>query len=807
MATEAKDIVARPRGSSDPVEMDLPIEGMTCAACATRIERKLAKEPGVQDSVVNYATEAAHVEFDAAAIPTKSVVDAIRAAGYDVRKETLQLGDLSNGSKSLLSEIESLPGVISVTSGSEGIDVEIVASDVVRRAVESIAGIEQSMSARHAEHGVLSVEPINRLKRKLILAVILSIPVVIISMSHGLLDFPGSRWLLLVLSAPVVFWAGSDFFTGAWTAAKHRATDMNTLVALGAGSAYVFSAIATVAPSVVSTSAAMPDIYFEAAAVIVTLILVGRYLEARAKGKTGQAIQALISLQPETATVVMEDGTEHEVPVDHVDVNSNLLIRPGEAIPLDARIVSGTSSIDESMLTGEPIPIDKNVGDEVFGGTINTSGAIVVNVVRAQADSTLQKIVETVQRAQSSKAPIQRIADRVAGIFVPIVIVIASIAAVVWYMIGPDPVLTNAMVRFVTVLIISCPCALGLATPTAIMVGTGRAARKGVLIAEGSALETGASIDTIVLDKTGTITVGKPTVTSVTTADGQSAEVLVRLAASVEMYSEHPIARAIVDYAEAAGLARLKAQDFKASAGFGVTATVDSNIVRVGRKTFASNGIINSDAWPTIQGEAAGETLVYVSSGGKPVGVLALHDVARSTSIEAISRLRTRDRRVIMVTGDNEEAGRNIARKVGIDEVFAGVTPQGKADAIADLRLKSGLVAMVGDGINDAPALAAADVGIAIGDGTDIAVKASDVTLMRNDLNAAADFLDISAATMATIKQNLFFAFIYNIVLIPVAAGVLFPAYGLLLSPILASAAMALSSVSVVGNSLRLRSA
>ncbi|MFB3132328.1 MAG: copper-translocating P-type ATPase, partial [Rhodothermales bacterium] len=645
------------------------------------------------------------------------------------------------------------------------------------------------------------------LKRRFIIAALLSLPVLVISMAHGVLDFPGARWVLLALTTPVVVWAGRTFFTGAWRALRHHAADMNTLVALGVGSAYGYSLVATVFPGWFSSIGRMPDLYFEAAAVIVTLILMGRTLEARATGQTSAAIEKLLGLQAKTARV-QRGGQTIEVPLAQVLLGDRVVVRPGEKIPVDGVLVEGASAVDESMITGEPLPVDKYENDTVVGGTINRTGAFVVEVTRIGAETTLQQIVRLVRQAQGRKAPIQRLADKVAGFFVPAVLLVALATFVVWFDVGPDPRLTQALLAFVTVLIIACPCALGLATPTAIMVATGKAASHGILIKGGDAIERIHDIDLVVLDKTGTITEGAPRLTDVLPTGGWSEEALLGLAASAETRSEHPIGEAIVAAAQERGVTFSDVEAFHSRTGLGIEARVGGHDVLIGNAAFLRKHDLTPAAWPRVASALSeqGKTAVLVAIDGEPAGALAVADAVRPTSKAAVEALHELGVEVAMITGDAEATARAVARDVGIDYVAAGVLPGDKAEAIRRFQEQGRVVAMVGDGINDAPALAQADVGVAIGTGADVAIEASDVTLMRDDLGAVAEAFRLSRRTLRTIKQNLFFAFVYNVIGIPIAAGVLYPFFGILLSPILASGAMALSSVSVVTNSLRLRS-
>jgi Cu+-exporting ATPase len=743
---------------------------MTCAACARRIERALSKTPGVRSAAVNFATARATVGYDPAATAPEHLVDAVREVGYG-------------------------------------------AEDATRREIATEPERDAEQLAQEAEY--------REVRRAFWIAAALSAPVLAIAMSHGripALDFPGANWVQLALATPVVFHCGARFFRGAWAALRHRAADMNTLIALGTGAAYVYSVAATVGPGLFAAAgehagmagmagAPMVPVYFEAASVIIALILLGRMLESRARGRTSDAIRRLIGLQAKTARVVRA-GQEIDVPIETVVPGDLVAVRPGEKIPVDGVMVEGASAVDESMLTGESLPVEKGPGDEVFGATINKTGAFRFRATKVGKDTVLQQIVRMVQQAQGSKAPIQRLADVVSGIFVPIVLAIAAGAFVVWFLVSPEETrLATALVNFVSVLIIACPCALGLATPTAIMVGTGRGAENGVLIKGGESLERAHKLQVIVLDKTGTITRGEPTLTDAIAANGFSENELLRLAASAERSSEHPLGEAIVAAANAKGLVLASAASFKAIAGHGVEATVEGRAVLLGNATLMSERGIEHDELEQPAKELAsdGRTPMFVAVDSALAGLIAVADPVKPESTEAVAALRRMGIEVVMITGDNRRTAEAVARQVGVDRVLAEVLPEGKASEIKRLQQQGKLVGMVGDGINDAPALAQADVGIAIGTGTDVAIEASDVTLIRGDLRGVVAAIALSHATIRTIKQNLFWAFFYNVASIPVAAGLLYPFTGWLLSPIIASAAMSLSSVSVVTNSLRLR--
>jgi len=589
-------------------------------------------------------------------------------------------------------------------------------------------------------------------------------------------------WLELVLASPVVLWAGWPIFERAWASIVHRSLNMFTLIGMGAGTAYLYSLVSTVLPG------RQLALYFEPAAVIVCLVLLGQVLELRARSQTSSAIKALLKLAPETARRIQPDGTEDDVALDRVHPGDLLRVRPGERVPVDGVVVEGSSFVDESMITGEPIPVEKAAGSRATGGTVNGTGAFVMKAEHVGAETLLARIVQMVSEAQRSRAPIQRLADRVSAVFVPTVIAVAVVTFVIWALIGPQPRLAYALVNAVAVLIIACPCALGLATPMSIMVGTGRGATSGVLIRNAEALEGLEKVDTLVVDKTGTLTEGKPKLVS--TPDDE----MLRLAASVEKLSEHPLAAAIVAGALERNLVLSKAEQFESVTGQGVTAIVDGHRVSVGKPATPGSGANES-----------GQTIVHVTIDGQPAGTLGLADPIKPSAREAIESLHRDGLRIVMLTGDNRSAAEVVARALGIDEVQADVLPDGKADAIAKLQAQGRIVAMAGDGINDAPALARADVGIAMGSGTDVAMESAAITLVKGDLRGIVRARALSKATMRNIRQNLFFAFVYNLIGVPVAAGALYPFFGLLLSPVIASAAMTFSSVSVIGNALRLR--
>jgi len=659
--------------------------------------------------------------------------------------------------------------------------------------------------------------------RRFWVGVALSVPVLVLGMGadlfesiDDLLSPAASSWTQLVLASPVVLWGGWPFFQRGWASVRTRNLNMFTLIAMGTGVAWLFSVVATVAPGIFPDAFRMDgavDVYFEAAAVITTLVLLGQVLELRAREQTSGAIKALLDLSPKTARRVRDDGSDEEVSLDSVQIGDRLRVRPGEKVPVDGVVEEGRSSVDESLVTGESMPVTKTVGDPVIGGAINSTGGFVMRAERVGRDTLLSRIVAMVAEAQRSRAPIQRAADRVAGVFVPVVIAVAVIAFIVWAVVGPDPRLAHGLVVAVAVLIIACPCALGLATPMSIMVGVGRGARMGVLIKNAEALEQLEKVDTLVVDKTGTLTEGRPAVTQVvpaSRADGEpfaDVDEILRLAAGVERASEHPLADAIVAAATEKGIVIPEVSDFDSPAGRGVIGLVEGRRVLLGNATFAGSQDVDTSA---LADEAdrlrsEGATAIFVGIDGQPAGIVAIADPVKATTPAALTALRDDGVEVVMLTGDNQVTADAVARRLGVDRVEAEVLPDHKADVVKRLRAEGRVVAMAGDGVNDAPALAAADVGIAMGTGTDVAIESAGVTLLNGELTGIVRARRLSARTMANIRQNLVFAFIYNAAGIPIAAGVLYPVTGILLSPMIAAAAMALSSVSVIGNALRLR--
>jgi Cu+-exporting ATPase len=761
-----------------PRALALDIEGMTCASCVNRIERYLRKVEGVEDATVNLATERATV-VAGPEVGVDAIIAAVEEAGYDAR--LIVDGDANARPGSSASKAE---------------------PQAAQRETVPATG-ETSFQQRHLAD----------VRRRLIVATALTVPLLLglarMTVAPFLPEILTEPFLQLAFATPVQFYAGWPFYRGAWKVLRHRATDMNTLIAVGTSAAYFYSLAAILFPGFFTAAGIDPAtaLYFDTAAVIVTLILLGRFLEARARSHTSDAIRRLVGLAPRTARVIRE-GAERDVPIEDVVRGDIVLVRPGERVPVDGIVREGSSAVDESMVTGESMPVTKRSGDEVVGGTLNASGAFRFEATRVGRDTVLAQIVRLVQEAQGSKAPIQRLADVVTGYFVPAVLGIAALTFVVWLVLGPEPAFNLALLNTIAVLIIACPCALGLATPTSIMVGTGKGAENGVLFRNAEALELLHRVRAIVLDKTGTLTEGRPRVTDLVADDGADEGSVLRLVAIAERGSEHPLGEAIVRYAgEERGLQLGDPEGFEATSGGGIKATVDGRRVLVGKPAFlADQGIDPGSLREAGERLAAeGKTPVYAAVDGRPVAVLGIADTLKGGSREAVAELHRLGFEVIMLTGDNETTARAIARQAGVDRVLADVRPDEKAAQVRKLQAEGKLVAMVGDGVNDAPALAQADVGIAIGTGTDVAIESAPVTLMSGDLRGVVTAIALSRATLANIKQNLFWAFAYNVALIPLAAGALYPFTGILLDPILAAAAMALSSVTVVSNALRLR--
>lgn len=742
----------------------ISIEGMSCAACVSRVEKALKESPGVIDASVNLATSTAYIDYLPEETSVSDMVAAVESAGYKAGPQEMFREEAGEGNRP-----------------------------------DGLESISHSREYR-------------ALRNKWMVAAVISIPVLIFGY-HDFLPFlagisPGVTrliWMLIGLSMLfVMLWSGGHFFTGALGAFKYRTADMNTLVAMGTSSAWIYSTIAVLAPGLFPQGQAEP--FYDVVGVLITLVVLGKSLEMRARGKTSQAIRQLLDLRPKNACVI-RDGAEMEIRIEDVEVGDTVLVRPGERIPVDGVVLEGDSAVDESMLTGEAIPVDKTTGDEVIGSTINKSGALKFRATRVGKDTVLSQIVQLVREAQGSKAPIARSADKVAAYFVPAVILFAIVTFVVWFDFGPTPAIRYALTTSLAVLVIACPCALGLATPISLIVGLGKGAENGILIRSGEALQTAQSVDTVVFDKTGTITEGRPVLTELAASPGFDADEVLRLAASAEKRSEHPLGRALVAAAREKGLELEECEKFEAVPGRGVTARVGGRTIAVGnapvRHDERESGIANIPDVKKLAGE--GKTAVIISIDGSVAGIAAIEDVIKKDSASAVSALKRRNLEVIMITGDRRETAEVIARRLGIDRVLSEVLPEDKAHQIKSLQAEGKTVAMVGDGINDAPALAQADLGIAIGGGTDIAIEASGITLIKGNLNGVVHAIEISRATMRNIKQNLIGAFFYNILGIPVAAGVLYPVFGMLLSPMIAGAAMAFSSVTVVSNANRLR--
>jgi len=805
----------------------IPITGMTCTTCAATIEKGLAETPGVEQANVSFASEKAAIEYDPAKVDLAKIKHTISQLGYGIatKKSVFPVGGMTCAA--CVSRVEealsSVPGVVSanVNLASEKATVEYIeGTDIadLRQAVKE-AGYELGSEAETLEDVTTAARrEIQGVRNRLILAAILAAMIMVLMWVPS---FAGKPYLLWALATPVQFWAGWRFYRGAWGALRHRTADMNTLIAVGTSAAYFYSMVAVLFPGLFTGANIEPGLYFDTSAMIIALILLGRFLESRARGQTSEAIKKLIGMQPKTALVI-RDGEEREVPIEDVQVGDLILVRPGERVPVDGIVRQGYSSIDESMVTGESMPVEKKVGDEVIGATINKTGSFQFETTKVGKDTTLAQIIRMVEEAQGSKAPIQRLADVIASYFVPIVIGIALITFIIWYFTGPAPALTFALLNFVAVLIIACPCALGLATPTAIIVGTGKGAEHGVLIRSAEALERSHQINTVLLDKTGTLTRGEPAVTDIIAIPSSSQEEVLRLAASAEHGSEHPLGEAIVKAASERKLEVSPATDFNAVPGHGVEASVEGKKLLLGNlrlmreKSFSLNGLEEEaeQLWEK------GKTVMFLGIDSQVVGIIAVADTLKPDAKAAMNVLHNMGIEVVMLTGDNRRTAEAIAREVGIDRVLAEVLPEHKAQEVKKLQEEGKVVAMVGDGINDAPALAQADVGIAIGTGTDVAMETGDITLISGDLGGTVTAISLSKHTMRTIKQNLFWAFAYNTALIPVAAGVLYLAFGNsgvpsglhfilgdygFLNPILAAAAMAASSLTVVSNSLRLK--
>ena len=783
--------IGRDADSASTLEkVSFPVTGMTCAACQSFVQRTLEGEKGVQDATVNLMLHNATVTFDPRVTSLAGLVSIVRGTGYGaempVANESVLKAQERNDEEQLR-EYHQLrwKAWVSVLAGL----IAMVLS-MPLMSMASAGGL-QRMKDPFMNWSMSVLDPALR-----------RIMPWMFSISDGTI-----RWTLFALSALIIGWAGRRFYIKAWSALLHKTADMNTLVALGTGTAFLYSAASTIAPDFFISHGIAPDVYYEAGLLIIGLVLVGNALESRAKGHTALALRKLVQLQPKTARVLRE-GEEHDVPIEAIQRGDIILVRPGERIPTDGEVVSGTSSVDESMLTGESLPVQKTASDRVIGSTLNQRGSLQYRATMLGAESTLAQIVRLLRDAQGSRAPIQNLADRISAIFVPSVLGLAIVTFAAWRFFAPGTGMMQAFAAAVTVLVIACPCAMGLAVPTAVMVATGRGATFGLLIKGGEALQRLEKVDTVVLDKTGTITAGRPDVTDVhlNPSGSFSRDELIRLAAALERTSEHPLGEAVVRYATQSGLSIAQPEGFESKTGYGVSGIVEGHAILIGNPAFMEAYSISVTPLASAAEQAAdqGRTPLWVAIDGELSGVIVVADTIKPTSIAAIRQLHREGIHVVMLTGDNENTARAIAREVGVDDVIAGVLPQGKVDAIRGMQAEQRVVAMAGDGVNDAPALAQADVGITMASGSDVAMEVGDVTLMRNDLTGVAAAIALSRGTMRVMRQNLFWAMAYNVVGIPVAAGILYPVCGLLLSPVLASAAMAFSSFSVVTNSLRL---
>lgn len=818
--------------SGRAAELDLKLSGLSCPNCPPKVETAIKTLPGVKAAHVNLATQSAHVVYDPERIELNAIIREIRRAGFGAGAATTRIAIRNMHCASCVTRIElalkMTPGVTAARASSLTNSVEVdyqperTNFDQLRGAIES-AGyrvVETKVSVsdqgggdpveaeREAEYALLM--------RKFWMAAAISVPVMALSypdLIPGLRDWMpmGSTtrrvvWALLgVLSLPVLVWSGSQFFIGLWDGLKHRSANMHTLIAVGITAAYLYSVVAVAFPGLFPR-AELAEVFWDVTTVVVALVVLGLAMEIKAKGRTSEAIKKLIGLQAKTARVE-RDGREIDLPVEEVVAGDILVVKPGDKIAVDGEVIDGKSALDESMITGESMPVEKGPGDEVIGATLNKTGSFKFRATKVGKDTALASIIRMVQDAQGSKAPIQRVVDTVSGYFVPSVMILGVLAFMAWYLFGPEPRLVYATIVLVTTLIIACPCALGLATPTSLTVGIGKGAEHGILIRSGDALQSSEKLDAIILDKTGTITKGEPALTDVVASGFPDSDVL-RLAASLERGSEHPLGEAIVKGAEARGLKLSDAKGFAAIAGHGVGGMVDGRSVLLGNAKLMRDRSIAIEHlakdWERLAGE--GKTPMFVAIDGKPAGLVAVADTVKPDSKAAVATLRGMGLEVVMMTGDNERTAKAIARQVGIERVLADVLPDDKAHEVQKLQLEGKSVGMVGDGINDAPALAQADVGFAIGTGTDVAIEASDVTLIKGSLVGVVTAIEISRATMRNVRQNLVGAFGYNVAGIPVAMGVLYPFIGLLLSPLIAAAAMAFSSVTVVSNANRLRS-
>jgi Cu+-exporting ATPase len=800
-------------------KIEIPIVGMTCASCVLKVQNNLQKLPGVKNAIVNLVTEKAMIEIAPdTELNLKDVIKSVRAIGYDVaiQKISIPVEGLASASASIVeSSISKLNGIVNVNinPATENITVEfvptIISVENIKSEIEKFGFKVPHLAEEDVElyEEIIKKREYEDLKKRFIFSSILTSLILLDMLSHFFHHF-GDRtvvnYILFLLTTPVMFYGGGKFFRSFLAGIRHLSADMNTLIAIGTGSAYLYSVVATFIPSVFTSIGRTPDVYYETSAVIITLILLGRLLEARARAQTTTAIKKLSSLQPKTATLV-KDGEEITVQVKDIKPGDIVLVKPGERIPVDGIIIEGFASVDESVITGESMPVEKKPGDSVIGSTLNKAGSFKFRVTNVGKDTVFSKIIQLVKDSLASKPPIQKLADKVASVFVPIVISIATLSFIIWYLLGYG--FTFALMNFIATLIVACPCALGLATPTAIVVASGKSAEMGILIKNGNALEIANKINLVVFDKTGTITYGKPEVTDIIKLGNLTEDEILRLSASVERNSEHPLAEAIVRYARVRNLKLYEPKNFFSVPGQGVLADVDSSEVAVGNLTFMSNLGIDAKKFENMIDILSneGKTPVFIAVDKRIVGIIAIADTIKHDAKETILNLKKLGIDVAILTGDNYKTARAIANKIGVDKVFAEVLPEQKSEKIEELKKSGYIVAMVGDGINDAPALAKADVAIAIGSGTEVASATADIILLKDDIKGVLQLIKISSKTYKIIKQNLFWAFFYNIILIPIAAGVLYPFTGLLLKPVFASLSMSFSSILVVTNSLRIK--
>jgi len=798
----------------------LGIRGMHCASCATTIERSIKKVPGIVNAQVNYGTEKAVIDYDPSVANLSKITQAIKKVGYDVNDNSSKVEFRVTGMQSphceglIKKNLSKLKGVTkfdaSFVKGKAYVEYNksVLSVPQIKKAIESPGYKAYIISESKDVEKEARIKELKSLKQKLIIGGVLSLLIIIGSLRDYFPNFPETflmNWIVqFILTLPVQFYVGSQFYKGFWAALKNKSADMNSLIAIGTSAAFIYSAVVTFFPSILG-EAVEKAVYYDTAALIITLIILGRYFEAIAKSHTSDAIRKLIGLQAKTARVI-RNKKEIVIPITEVITGDIIFIKPGEKIPVDGVIIEGNSSVDESMITGESMPVEKKKGDTVIGATINKNGVLRFRATKVGNDTMLAQIIKLVENAQSSKAPIQRLADKVSGIFVPIVVIIAVLTFIIWNFFGPAPAFTFALVNFVSVLIIACPCALGLATPTAIMVGTGKGAEYGILIKKAEALETAHKVNTVIFDKTGTLTKGKPEVTDIISFTNDN-EVL-KYAGMIEKNSEHPLADAIMNKVKEKKIKLGKVTNFKAVPGHGVKAKSGNKVILLGNRKLMKDNKINVNKFDVkVKNlEEQGKTVVILAINKKVIGLIGVADTIKDGARETVRRLQSMKKQVYMITGDNERTAKAIAKQLGINYVLADVLPEDKANEVKRLQSRKRVVAMVGDGINDSPALAQADVGIAIGSGTDVAIETGDIVLIKSDLRDVVTAIDLSNYTIKKIKQNLFWAFIYNSAGIPIAAGVLYPFTGFLLNPVIAALAMAFSSVSVVSNSLVMKS-